>query len=431
VSDVETSTGAEATPEADEKKRARSTRRHSRWSKVLAIVGAVLLPIAGLAFWSRNQLLDTGHYVDTVKPLASDPAVRAAVADRVTEAVSNAIDLQDRADEALPDRAKFLAGPIAAAGDNLIHQTALTVLESDQFKKLWEDINRSAHGQLVYIITGKNTDVLNRSNGKVVVSLRPVAEQVLQQVDKVVPVDLSNVDTSRLNQQFVLVDSDQLGQVQTGVKWFNRLTYVLLIAAVAALVGAALVERDRRKGVQRVGLAVAISMAVALLAYRAGREIYVSNLPSEVTHPDAATAAFDIITRYVERGIDALLALGVVLFVVAWTLGPSRAATRLRGWWQRLRNRGSAELANVEPAPVATWVARHANELRFGVVGLAVITLLLWGRPTGRVVILLTIITVLVLALISLVGGAVRAPSADEPPAEEPGDSEPSDVAKV
>jgi hypothetical protein len=433
VSDPEksTATDADAESNAEVLRRARSTRRHSRWSKVLAIVGAVLLPIAGLAFWSRNQLLNTGHYVDTIKPLASDPAVRAAVADRVTEAVSSAIDLQDRADEALPDRAKFLAGPIAAAGDNLIHQTALTVLESEQFQKLWEDINRSAHSQLVYIITGKNTNALSRSNGKVVVSLRPVADQVLQQVDKVVPVDLSNVDTSRLNQQFVLVDSDQLGQVQTGVKWFNRLTYALLIAAVAALVGAALIERDRRKGIQRVGLAVAISMAVALLAYRAGREIYVSNLPSEVTHPDAATAAFDIITRYIERGIEALLALGVVLFVVAWTLGPSRSAARLRGWWQRLRNRGSAELSNVEPAPVATWVAKHLNELRFAVVALAVVTLLLWGRPTGRVVILLAIVTVLLLAVISVVGGAVPAPSTEESSAEEPSDTEPTDVAQV
>ena len=104
------------------------------------------------------------------------------------------------------------------------------------------------------------------SNGQVVISLRPVAEQVLQQVDKIVPVDLSGVDTSRLNQQFVLVDSKNLGQVQSGVRWFNLLTYPLVLAAIAALIAAAFIERDRRKGVQRVGLAVAISMAVTLLA---------------------------------------------------------------------------------------------------------------------------------------------------------------------
>ena len=149
-------------------------------------------------------------------------------------------------------------------------------------------------------------------------------------------------------------------------------------------------------------------MAVTLFAYRAGRSFYISSLPAEVTHPDAATAVFDIVTRYVERGIETLLVLGVVLFVVAWIVGPSRTATRLRGWWQRLRNRGSAELAGVEPAPVAAWVASHRNELRFAIVGLAVIALLLWDQPTGRVVLLLTLLTVLVVGGGLTPGGSRR-----------------------
>ncbi len=203
------------------------------------------------------------------------------------------------------------------------------------------------------------------------------------------------------------MDSKDLGRVQTGVKWFNRGTYILLALAFAALLASALLPNDKRRGVQRVGLAITISMAVTLFAYRAGRSFYISSLPAEVTHPDAATAVFDIVTRYVERGIETLLVLGVVLFVVAWIMGPSRTAMRLRGWWQRLRNRGSAELAGVEPAPVAAWVASHRNELRFAIVGLAVIALLLWGQPTGRVVLLLTLLTVLALAVVSLLAGAV------------------------
>ena len=138
-----------------------------------------------------------------------------------------------------------------------------------------------------------------------------------------------------------------------------------------------------------------------------------------MTHPDAATAAFDIITRYVERGIKTLLALGVVMFVVAWALGPSRLATRLRGRWQRLRARGSAEMSGVEPGPVAAWIAGHRNELRFAVVALAVVVLLLWERPTGRVVLLLTVLTVLVLALISVLAGAAPSAADSEETADE------------
>ncbi len=402
----DTADATEAASElSNERLKERSNRR--RWSRVLAVVGAILLPISGLTLWSRNQLLNTDRYVRTVQPLASDPAVRVAVADRVSTAVSNAVDFEGRAKEALPDRAKFLAAPIATAASDFVNQVALRFLETDQFEQLWSQVNRTAHGQIKNIITGKKTEGVQTEDGKVVISLRPIAEEVLTRLDEVVPVDLSNVDASRLNTEFVLVDSKDLGTVQTGVTWFNRATYILLALALISLVASALLPRDTRRGLQRVGLAITISMVVTLVAYRAGRSYYISNLPAEVTHPDAATAAFDIITRYVERGIQALLALGVVLFIVAWVLGPSRAATRLRGWWLRLRNRGSAELAQVEPAPVALWVAKHRSELRFAVVALAVIALLLWDQPTGRVVLLLTLLTVLVLAVISLVAGAV------------------------
>ena len=423
--DATEAAGEPSNESSSEPSKERSNRRRTRWSRVLAVIGAILLPISGLTLWSRNQLLNTDRYVSTVQPLASDPAVRAAMADRVSTAVSNAVDFEDRAKEALPDRAKFLAAPIATAATDFVHQVTLNFLETDQFKQLWKQVNRLAHEQVKSIITGKKTAGVQTENGKVVISLRPIAEQVLTKVDEVVPVDLSNVDASRLNTEFVLVDSKDLGSVQTGVKWFNRSTYILLALAIASLVASALLPRRKRSGVQRVGLAITISMVVTLLAYRAGRNYYISNLPSEVTHPDAATAAFDIITRYVERGIITLLALGVVLFVVAWVLGPSRAATRLRAWWERLRNRGSAELSGVEPAPVALWVAKHRNELRFAVVVLAVIALLLWDVPTGRVILLLTVLTVLALAVISLLAGAVPATdtettapddSADAPP---------------
>jgi hypothetical protein len=387
---------------------ARSARRRSRWSKVLAVVGAVLLPIAGLTFWSRNQLLNTDRYVQTVKPLASDPAIQAAVSDRVADAVSNAVDFEHRAEDALPDRAKFLAAPIAAAGRNLVHEVATTVITSEEFQRLWVEVNRLAHEQIDSIITGSDTETVRRSDGEVVISLRPVAERVLQRLDEVVPVDLTSVDATRLNTEFVLVNSEDLGRVQSAVKWFDRLTYFLVVLAIVALVGSVLVEKDRRRGIQRVGLAITISMAVMLLAYSIGREYYVSHLPAEIRNPDAATAIFDIITRYVDRGIRALLVLGLVLFVGAWLVGPSRNAVRVRGWWEKVRARGSAEIAGEEPGALSTWVAAHANELRFAIVGIAVVALVLWDRPTGRVVLLLTILTALALGVIAVLAGAAR-----------------------
>ena len=148
----------------------------------------------------------------------------------------------------------------------------------------------------------------------------------------------------------------------------------------------ALLPRDKRRGVQRVGLAITISMAVTLLAYRAGRSFYISSLPAEVTHPDAATAAFDIITRYVERGIQTLLAPRRRAVRGRLAARPVPAATRLRALVATAAQPrlGRARRGRTRSGRVVD--REHRNELRFAVVALAVIALLLWDQPdrTGR-----------------------------------------------
>ena len=57
---------------------------------LLIVVGCVLAPLAGVAVWARNQVTNTDRYVTTVAPLARDPAIQAAIAERmVHSAVGN------------------------------------------------------------------------------------------------------------------------------------------------------------------------------------------------------------------------------------------------------------------------------------------------------------------------------------------------------
>jgi hypothetical protein len=62
--------------------------RRRRWRTVVAVLlivlGCVLAPLAGVAVWARNQVTNTDRYVATVAPLASDPAIQNAVADKIT-----------------------------------------------------------------------------------------------------------------------------------------------------------------------------------------------------------------------------------------------------------------------------------------------------------------------------------------------------------
>ena len=94
-----------------------STNGTPRWRRivgaVLLVVGCVLVPVSLSAVWVRNTLLDTDNYVSTVGPLADDPAVQQAIANRVTDALFANVDVEKKVADALPPRAGFLATPVA------------------------------------------------------------------------------------------------------------------------------------------------------------------------------------------------------------------------------------------------------------------------------------------------------------------------------
>ena len=83
--------------------------RHGKLVVALLVIACVLAPIAGTAIWINNQVTKTDRYVRTVKPLASDPHIQAAIADNVTRTLFANVDATARAKQALPPRADFLA----------------------------------------------------------------------------------------------------------------------------------------------------------------------------------------------------------------------------------------------------------------------------------------------------------------------------------
>ncbi len=91
--------------------------RLPRWRRalvaILVVLSVVLLPIAGLTVWVRNLVLDTDKYVETVAPLASNKDVTDTIANRITTRLFTEVNVEQQAKDALPERAQFLASPIA------------------------------------------------------------------------------------------------------------------------------------------------------------------------------------------------------------------------------------------------------------------------------------------------------------------------------
>ena len=92
--------------------------RHGKLVVVLVVIACVLAPIAGTAIWINNQVTKTDRYVRTIKPLASDPHIQAAIADNVTRTLFAKVDV-GRAPRRTPAASRGL--PRAGDRDRAAH----------------------------------------------------------------------------------------------------------------------------------------------------------------------------------------------------------------------------------------------------------------------------------------------------------------------
>ena len=378
-------------------------------SIICAVVGAILLPFAVLTVWSRESIFDTNQYVETVAPLAQNEDIQEAITFRLTETIAEAADFRSIAEDALPPNASILAGPIESGAKSLIQQVVGSLVASEAFADLWEDVNRIGHENVVAVLKGDGNEVFETSGGRIVLKLGPAADLVIAEVDDILGTNLAEtVPAEQLDAEFVLVESDDLADVQDGLSAFNTLSWLTVILAIGLLIAAFALAEKRRLGVRRVGLAIAIPTVLGLVLYSWARGQYIDGLGPDVRNPDAATAFFDITTRFVQRSFRALLVLGVLLLIAAWFAGSSKSATKVRSWWDELIGRAGDSSADREVGAVPRWVAAQQRALSIAAVVIGALALVVWTRPTGLVVLLIVIVVLLVVGAIRLIAEVGR-----------------------
>lgn len=377
------------------------------------MLGCVLAPVSVVAVWSANQVSNTSRYVANVSPLISEPAVRAALTDRISNAVTDQIDvkgltnqvaaqLSQRGLARLASLLSTFSGSIASGVDGFIHSTVAKIVASPAVRRLWVQGNRIVHQQLVLALSGKKS-ALTVSNGKVVVGLGPIVDQVkhnlsdrgLTIVDKLPPI----------NPTFPLFSAKYLVQARSLYRALTDLKWILPFVTLGFLAAGVYIARRHRRALIGAGLGLAASMLVLGVALAIGRTIYLNKLPVTVS-ADAAAAAFDTIVRFIRQGLRVLLVLGLVVAIAGFFTGPSVTAVRTRGAFTSAfaALRGTGERAGISTGPVGTWVYRHRTALRITAVAVAALVLVFWGIPTGLTVLVTALALVLVLGIIELIG---------------------------
>lgn len=400
-------------------------------SAVLITLACVLAPLSVASVWASSELSDTEQYVETVAPLADDPAVQDALAAEITTTIFENLDVEDLTSEALaaiaaqpdvPPRVAAalpaLATPIANGVQSFTRDQVDSLLASPQFAELWAQVNRVAHEQVVKLLEGNQGAAVSAQDGTITLNLAPIIEEVKTRL-VAQGFDLAN-NIPAVDKSFVLAESDAITDAQGFYSLLNTLGVWLPIVALALFAVGVALARDRRRALLKGGLGLAAAMVVLGVALTLVRMWYVETTPAGILTAEAAGSVFDTLVRFLRTGLRAVAVLGLVVALAAFLTGPSTAAVKTRATLERGIGsaREGAESAGWDTGRVGTWTFAHRRALRIGVVIAGGLLLMFWSRPTGWVVASIALLVVLALAVIEFL--ATPPVEAAPAPAEAP-----------
>lgn len=257
--------------------------------RFLALVSALVLPLALVAVWADQFVTDTDGYVQTVGPLSEDRDVQEAAVARLAAATNGVIRNQ-------------VGAQAASSAGGVTEDVAIAVVGSDEFARVWRNANGAAHDRFERVMEDDR-------DAPVVLDLSPLVDVVVEDA-RDEGVRLPQVDTS--NSLRIRVASSSRLEVAR-VSYTTIDTYGLAIAVlwVALLLGALGLAGDRRSVLAFASAATAVTTALLYLALWLGDEVAVSSIPA--TDQPLVQSVYGVLTRDLE--LWTLIALGASLVV--------------------------------------------------------------------------------------------------------------------
>ncbi|HZM75709.1 MAG TPA: hypothetical protein VFC19_08270 [Candidatus Limnocylindrales bacterium] len=398
---------------------ARSHRGAHAWRWVGSLVLMVLAALIGLAavtaVWLRAEILNTGRYVETVAPLASDPAIQQAVSARLSDEIVTRLDVQGLAVQLvqaleqrgvpprLGERLNDLVPTIVSGIESFLNDKIDEVVASPQFAQFWANANRTAHEQVDAILTGKDSNLVSTNNTSIVIDLGQVLELVKQRL-----VEAGFSAAQRIPQMsipYTVAQIDDLPKIQNAAELLNTLGWVLPILALLLGIAAVATAPNRRRGLLITVTILGVTLLLGLAAIALARERVMSNLPDTVRSPAAAAALWDTLIRFLISGLKTVIVLCAIVIVLTLLAGPSRLAHAIRHGLNRLLDwlGGLIGSIGLSLGPVPGALARNRVAIRVGLVVLAFMSLVLWRTPGIEGTLGVTAIALGILTIIEII----------------------------
>jgi hypothetical protein len=306
-----------------------STRTRSILVWALFVIGTLVVLVGSLTLWVKRQALDTDSWVNTSANLLENDQVREALSVYIVDQLYANADPQEVLEERLPTNLQGLAGPLAGA----LRQPAIDgvdrFLQRPRVQDLWEDVNRAAHQELLAVLNDETRGNITTGGGTVTLNLRTLIVNIGNELgfgetlDSRLPEDVGQIE---------ILQSDQLEAAQTGVKLIKWMSWLVIVIALACYAGAIWLARDRRAMLRNVGAALLVVGILLLVIRRVVGNYIVDALASGESVREAVDSTWFIGTSLLGEVAWALIVYGVVILLGTWLAGPSRYATRARGF---------------------------------------------------------------------------------------------------
>ena len=390
---------------------------------VLVFVAALLAPLSVLATWASGQISETDRYLATVAPLAEDPDVQQAIANRIEQVIFSYLDVNAAMDEVvgaledqgLPPQAAAtldaLSGPLASGIQSFVRERIDALVQSDAFADAWTEANRVAHAELVSALLGEGDGAVTVDRGTVSVNVATLINTVKQQL-----VDAGFGIADRIPEvaaSFVLIQSDDLGKLQNLLGLLDNLSTWLPIIALALIAAAVVLSRDRRKWILASGLAVLGSMLLLGVMLNAIRPIYLDALPAS-SSAAAAGAVYDQLVSFIRMALRGVAVVALAVAVAAWLSAPRGAgAGARRGLVHGIDGlRHGTTRAGLRTGKLGVVLGQYRAAIFFAVAGVAAVLYLAQDHPTGSTALWFVLGTVAVLLVVAVLAN----PDAAEDP---------------
>jgi hypothetical protein len=302
-----------------------SWRRWVPW--VLVVLAAIIGLVSALNIWVKRQALDTNNFTNASVQMLEDPQVRSAISIYLVDQLYQNVDVAAELEQQLPPAVKGIAAPLAGALRQLLVRAADALLQRPRVQELWKQAISRAHTLFLAVIDGKR-QILQNTNGNVVLNLRPIVQQLEQQgglVGKVaaqLPPDVG---------QITIMKGNQLKTARQGVKVIRFLSYFLFFLVLAIYALAVYLATGRRRQVlMGVGASAFVVGLIVLVVRRFAGNYLVDALTKNSVDKGAIDVVWAVETQLLRNvGINVLI-YGTFVMLAAWIAGPSRPARWVR-----------------------------------------------------------------------------------------------------